>query len=81
VSLHGFARSFVQTNLVSDIAGLATITDSSLVNPWGFRVPPRALLDLGSRDHLTNSLVGDRPYDCDQMTAVNPPTAISRSRH
>jgi hypothetical protein len=24
---------FVQTNLVSDIPGLATITDSSLVNP------------------------------------------------
>jgi uncharacterized protein (TIGR03118 family) len=26
---------FVQTNLVSDIPGLATITDPSLVNPWG----------------------------------------------
>jgi uncharacterized protein (TIGR03118 family) len=26
---------FVQTNLVSDIPGLATITDSQLVNPWG----------------------------------------------
>ena len=33
---------YIQTNLVSDIPGLATITDSSLVNPWGFRVPPRA---------------------------------------
>jgi uncharacterized protein (TIGR03118 family) len=28
-------RQFVQTNLVSDIPGLATITDSSLKNPWG----------------------------------------------
>jgi hypothetical protein len=26
---------FVQVNLVSDIPGLATITDSNLVNPWG----------------------------------------------
>src|SRR5262249_50569957 len=26
---------FIQTNLVSDIPGLATITDPSLVNPWG----------------------------------------------
>jgi uncharacterized protein (TIGR03118 family) len=26
---------FVQTNLVSDIPGLAKITDSELVNPWG----------------------------------------------
>ena len=28
-------RGFVQTNLVSDISGLAKITDSQLVNPWG----------------------------------------------
>jgi hypothetical protein len=26
---------YVQTNLVSDIPGLATILDTSLVNPWG----------------------------------------------
>src|SRR5262245_44248304 len=26
---------FIQTNLVSDIPGLATVTDPSLVNPWG----------------------------------------------
>jgi uncharacterized protein (TIGR03118 family) len=26
---------YIQTNLVSDIPGLATITDPSLVNPWG----------------------------------------------
>jgi hypothetical protein len=26
---------FVQTDLVSDIAGLAAITDPSLINPWG----------------------------------------------
>jgi uncharacterized protein (TIGR03118 family) len=29
------AGPYVQTNLVSDIAGLATITDPELVNPWG----------------------------------------------
>jgi uncharacterized protein (TIGR03118 family) len=29
------AGPYVQTDLVSDIAGLATITDPSLVNPWG----------------------------------------------
>jgi len=27
--------NFVQTNLVSDIPGLAVITDGELVNPWG----------------------------------------------
>ena len=27
--------AYVQTNLVSDIDGLAQVTDSNLVNPWG----------------------------------------------
>src|SRR5215467_6023556 len=30
-----FASSFVQTNLVSNISGLAAITDPALKNPWG----------------------------------------------
>src|ERR1700750_2066116 len=29
------ADGYSQTNLVSNVAGLATTTDSSLVNPWG----------------------------------------------
>jgi uncharacterized protein (TIGR03118 family) len=29
------AAPYLQTNLVSDISGLAAITDASLVNPWG----------------------------------------------
>src|SRR5206468_157579 len=29
------ADSFVQTNLVSNVAGLAAHTDSNLINPWG----------------------------------------------
>jgi hypothetical protein len=29
------AAIYVQTNLVSDIPGLATVTDPHLVNPWG----------------------------------------------
>jgi uncharacterized protein (TIGR03118 family) len=37
-TLYGPSRAdaeYIQTNLVSDIPGLATITDPSLVNPWG----------------------------------------------
>src|SRR5438874_13292837 len=32
---HGASGGYVQTNLVSDIPGLATHTDPDLVNPWG----------------------------------------------
>src|SRR5213592_2629407 len=34
------SRSFVQTNLVSDIPGLAAHTDPNLKNPWGTSVGP-----------------------------------------
>jgi uncharacterized protein (TIGR03118 family) len=34
-SFHGRAASYRQTNLVSDISGLAVTTDPNLVNPWG----------------------------------------------
>jgi uncharacterized protein (TIGR03118 family) len=34
-------NSYTQTNLVSDIAGLAVSTDASLVNPWGLSRPPQ----------------------------------------
>jgi len=33
-------RSYVQTNLVSNIPGLAAITDPHLKNPWGMAVAP-----------------------------------------
>src|SRR5438128_4854697 len=33
-------RSFVQTNLVSDIPGLAKVTDPNLKNPWGTSTAP-----------------------------------------
>src|SRR5260221_14422628 len=29
------AQGYIQTNLVSDIPGLAAVTDPNLVNPWG----------------------------------------------
>ena len=32
---HAQGVGFVQVNLVSDIPGLATLTDPQLVNPWG----------------------------------------------
>lgn len=34
-SMQTNAQHYVQTNLVSDIPGLATTTDPNLVNPWG----------------------------------------------
>jgi hypothetical protein len=35
------AIGFVQSNLVSDIPGLAAFTDPQLINPWGLTASPR----------------------------------------
>lgn len=34
------SRHYLQTNLVSDVAGVAANTDPNLVNPWGLSVSP-----------------------------------------
>ena len=40
--LSGQARAFyAQTNLVSDLPGLAEFTDPNLVNPWGMALTRR----------------------------------------
>jgi len=38
------ASSFLQTNLVSDVPGLAAVTDGNLLNPWGLSASPTSPL-------------------------------------
>ena len=38
--IHTAKADYIQTNLVSDIPGLARITDPLLVNPWGISRSP-----------------------------------------
>ena len=35
ISMHAFAQHYQQINLVSDVPGMAPVTDANLVNPWG----------------------------------------------
>jgi hypothetical protein len=69
------ADLILQTNLVSDIPGLAIITDPNLRNPWGVSrtaTSPFWISDQGT--NLTNlwSVIG--PTTVTKVTAVNPPT-------
>jgi uncharacterized protein (TIGR03118 family) len=41
-------RSYVKTNLVSDIAGMARVTDPHLKNPWGMAASPNTPTSPGS---------------------------------
>jgi len=65
----------VQTNLVSDIPGLATITDSALVNPWGVSHSSMSPFWVSNQGTSTTTLyaVTDET-NVMKVTGVNPPS-------
>ena len=69
------AAPYTQTNLVSDISGLATLTEPTLVNPWGIShttTSPFWISDQGT--NLTNLWSVTGQTNVTKVTAVNPPT-------
>ena len=87
-STHTNAQHYVQTNLVSDIPGLAPVTDPNLVNPWGLtrtQTSPWWVANngtatstlyngLGQRFPLANPLVVNIPGGAPTGTVANTST-------
>ena len=75
------ADGFSQTNLVSNIAGLATTTDSSLVNPWGVSFAngsPVWISDQGTQTSPLFSVTGSTGVGNAPLFTVNiPPVGAS----
>jgi len=65
------AAIYVQTNLVSNIPGLATVTDPHLVNPWGVSFRPGSPFWVS--DQGTNSAT---LYSVTDSTDVNNPVPV-----
>jgi uncharacterized protein (TIGR03118 family) len=74
-TLHAQVTGFVQVNLVSDIPGLATLTEPELVNPWGVSHSSTSPFWTSNQGTSTATLfaVTDRTT-VTKVTAVNPPT-------
>ena len=74
-TLRAQVADFVQVNLVSDIPGLATITEPELVNPWGVSHSTTSPFWTSNQGTSTATLfaVTDRTK-VTKVTAVNPPT-------
>ena len=69
------AEPYVQTDLVSDISGLAKLTEPTLVNPWGIShsaTSPFWISNQGTS--LTNLWSVTGQTNVTKVTAVNPPT-------
>jgi uncharacterized protein (TIGR03118 family) len=52
---------YLQTNLVSDIQGLAQVTDSNLVNPWGVSFGPKSPFWVSNQGSNTSTLYAVTP--------------------
>jgi uncharacterized protein (TIGR03118 family) len=61
----------VQTNLVSDIAGLAIATDPHLVNPWGVSFAAGSPFWISDQGLNSTTL-----YSVTDSTVVNPPVPV-----
>jgi uncharacterized protein (TIGR03118 family) len=74
-ALYAQVADFNQVNLVSDIPGLATITEPKLVNPWGVSHSTTSPFWTSNQGTQTTTLfaVTDRTT-VTKVTAVNPPT-------
>ena len=57
----GSGTRVVQSNIVSDIPGMATLTDPLLVNPWGMSFLPTSPLWTSNQGTGTASLFSGRP--------------------
>jgi uncharacterized protein (TIGR03118 family) len=72
------ADGFSQTNLVSNMPGLATATDSSLVNPWGVSFAngsPVWISDQGTQTSPLFSVTGSTGVSSQPLFTVNIPPA------
>jgi len=74
------ADGFSQTNLVSNMPGLATITDPSLVNPWGVSFAngsPIWISDQGTQTSPLFSVMGSTGFSGPLFTVNIPPAGVS----
>jgi uncharacterized protein (TIGR03118 family) len=68
---------YVQTNLVSDLTGLATVTDTELKNPWGLSfITGKSPFWISNQMTNTTTLYGVMGATNVSEFLVNPPTNV-----
>jgi len=67
------AQRYSQTNLVSDIPGLAAVTDSNLVNPWGIAFAPTSPFWIADNGAGVSTLYRADGTPVPLVVAIPPP--------
>ena len=66
--------SYKQTNLVSNVAGLAKITDADLINPWGFSHSATSPFWVSNQGTNTSTLYNVTGSTNVTKNNINPPS-------
>src|SRR5215472_18916475 len=69
-------HDFTQTNLVSNIDGLATITDPQLVNPWGVSHSDTSPFWVSNQGTSTSTLYAVTDKTNITKVNINPPAGF-----
>jgi uncharacterized protein (TIGR03118 family) len=75
-ALDAAAGPYVQTNLVSDIPGLAAITDPQLVNPWGVSHSATSPFWVSNQGTNTSTLYAVTGSTNVSKVNINPPSGF-----
>jgi uncharacterized protein (TIGR03118 family) len=70
------AGPYVQTDLVSNIPGLAIVTDPALVNPWGFSHSATSPFWVSNQGTNSATLYAVKGSTSVTKTAINPPSGL-----
>jgi hypothetical protein len=73
---HAEADDFVQTNLVSDIPGLAALTDPALLNPWGISHTDTSPIWVSNQGTGTATLYTVTASNSVTKVNINPPSGF-----
>jgi uncharacterized protein (TIGR03118 family) len=69
--------AYIQTNIISDVAGTALVTDPTLINPWGVSVGPAVWIDAAG----SGLVKVDTSAGANIIPNVTIPAASSTSAH
>lgn len=67
---HGHRGAYAQTPIVSDQPGVAPVTDSHLINPWGIAFGPKTPLWVSNNGTSTSTLYSTNPAPPAQLPLV-----------
>src|SRR5436309_273195 len=72
-SAHAEDNNFIQTNLVSDLSGVAALTDLALKNPWGISHSPSSPFWSSNQGTSTATLYAVTNKTTVTKVNINPP--------